>query len=108
MSNWHASASVTQLLKEVNKLWPKRDKTSDGIKGDVAHSKRLSDHNPDPKTGVVRAVDIDKDLSADKNASWKLADQLRQIAAAGDGRIKYIIHMGQITSGTFQIGRAHV
>ena len=101
MSNWHASASVTQLLKEVNKLWPKRDKTSDGIKGDVAHSKRLSDHNPDPKTGVVRAVDIDKDLSADKNASWKLADQLRQIAAAGDGRIKYIIHMGQITSGTF-------
>lgn len=99
--SWHAAAAVTQLLKEVNKLWPRRDKESDGIVGDVAHSKRLSDHNPDPRTGVVRAVDIDKDLTTtDKNASWKLADQLRVIAM-GDPRIKYIIHMGQITSGSF-------
>lgn len=97
---WKPSASVAQLRKEVNKLWPKRDKRSDGIVGDVAHSKRVSDHNPDPITGVVRAIDIDKDLSVDKNASWKLADQLREIAKT-DGRIKYIIHMGQITSGTF-------
>ena len=97
---WKPSASVDQLRKEVNKLWPKRDKRSDGIVGDVAHSKRTSDHNPDPRTGIVRAIDIDKDLTvSDKNASWKLAEQLRKIAM-NDGRIKYIIHMGQICSGT--------
>lgn len=99
--SWKPSASVEQLRKEVNKLWPKRDKSSDGILGDANHQARLSDHNPDPKSGFVRAFDIDKDLTpTDKNASWKLADQLREIAKT-DGRIKYIIHMGQITSGTF-------
>ena len=98
---WKPSASVDQLRKEVNKLWPKRDKRSDGIVGDIAHSNRVSDHNPDPRTGIVRAIDIDKDLTvSDKNASWKLAEQLRKIAM-NDGRIKYIIHMGQICSGTF-------
>lgn len=103
--SWKPSASVAQLLKEVNKLWPKRDKRSDGILGDSDHSNRVSDHNPDPKNGFVRALDIDKDLSvANKNASWELADQLREIAKT-DGRIKYIIHMGQIASGTIPTRR---
>lgn len=89
-------------MAEVNELWPMRDKKSDGIKGDSLHSARDSDHNPD-KNGWVRACDIDKDLDKrDPEASWKLADQLRQIAMT-DKRIKYIIHMGKITSGTYPL-----
>lgn len=94
-------AAGVQLRKEIDRLWKGRDKASDGWIGDKAHAARKSDHNPDTE-GYVYALDIDKDLSsADKRASWRLADQLREIAKT-DGRIKYVVHMGQITSGTYR------
>lgn len=95
----HLCSGGDQLRKEINALWPHRDKASDGWIGDAAHQARPSDHNPDAR-GVVHAIDVDKDLDpADKRASWRLAEQLRQLAIK-DGRIKYIIHMGQITSAS--------
>jgi hypothetical protein len=91
-------AAGTTLRKQIDTKFPRRDKSSDGWIGDAAHQARPSDHNPDFSAGgVVRAIDIDKDLSKDKKASWELADQIR-IAAKTDKRIKYVIHQGQITS----------
>jgi hypothetical protein len=90
-----------RLRREINAAWPNRDKTSDGWIGDTAHAARPSDHNPDPKTGVVRALDIDRDLDLkNKTASWELAERLRIMAATGadKGRISYLIHMGKICS----------
>ena len=46
------------LRKEVDRLWPDRDRESDGWLGDAEHAARRSDHNPD-RLGRVHALDID-------------------------------------------------
>jgi hypothetical protein len=76
-----------------------RDKSSDGWIGDRSHSARRSDHNPDAK-GIVRAIDIDRDLSgkAKPDLMPYLADQIRVCAKRGDKRISYIIFAGRIAS----------
>ena len=106
--SWWLSKAAEQLRKEVNTLWPKRDKKSDGAKGDDAHAARKSDHNPDPNStppGVVRAIDIDEDLNgkdgSDPVIANRLVAQLVRLAPA-DGRIKYIIFEGKIWSATSQ------
>lgn len=98
------AAGVT-LRKQIDTRWPKRDRRSDGWIGDKAHQARRSDHNPDGN-GWVRALDIDADLtvSAGRERAWILADELRQYAASGlpgAGRLRYIVYMGQICSGTY-------
>ena len=82
MKPW-LSKSATVLREQINASFPDRDKNSDGWLGDYRHATRSSDHNPDPKTGAVRAVDIDADL-AGKNVKPSLmpylAEQLRLLA----------------------------
>jgi hypothetical protein len=56
-----------------------------------------SDHNPDEKTGCVRAIDIDAGLSDDKRISAYLADQIR-LYGKNHGRIAYVIHEEKIAS----------
>ncbi len=99
------AAGVT-LRRQINRRWPGRDKRSDGWIGDSSHSSRTSDHNPDwsdeVSPGVVRALDVDEDLLgpewADPECAARLADQLRQ-AGRFDGRLRYVIFEGRITSG---------
>jgi hypothetical protein len=88
-----------QLRLQVDDSYPDRDRTSDGWIGDVRHSARPSDHNPDA-AGIVRAIDIDRDLSgkAKPDLMPDLADQIRLCAKSGDLRIKYIIFDGRIAS----------
>jgi hypothetical protein len=89
-----------QLRREINALWPGRDKTSDGWISSAAHraANPNSDHDPDAQ-GIVRALDIDRDLDLKhKDASWALAEQLRKKALKGEVRIAYIIHRAQICS----------
>lgn len=61
MTSWYEAPSLGRLKQAVDTRWPGRDHSSDGSIGDAAHQARTSDHNPDPKTGVVRARDLDKD-----------------------------------------------
>jgi len=88
-----------QLRLQVDDSYPDRDRTSDGWIGDTRHSARPSDHNPD-STGVVRAIDIDRDLSgkAKPDLMPDLADQIRLCARHGDKRISYVIFNGRIAS----------
>lgn len=88
-----------QLRLQVDDFYPDRDKRSDGWIGDTSHKARPSDHNPDAK-GVVRAIDIDRDLSgkAKPDLMPYLADQIRVCAKRGDKRISYIIFAGRIAS----------
>jgi len=87
-----------QLRLQVDDSYPDRDRTSDGWVGDVRHSARTSDHNPDSK-GIVRAIDIDRDLAGKKKPDLMpdLADQIR-LCAKSDKRISYIIFNGKIAS----------
>ena len=87
-----------QLRLQIDDSYPDRDKTSDGWIGDVRHSARTSDHNPDSK-GLVRAIDIDRDLAGKKKPDLMpdLADQIR-LCAKSDKRISYIIFAGKIAS----------
>ena len=92
------SKAAEQLRSEINVKYPKRDKRSDGWIGDLSHSARKSDHNPD-KNGWVRAIDIDSDLvKGSSKESWLVAENIKMIALKGDKRISYIIHQQRIAS----------
>ena len=88
-----------QLRLQVDDSYPDRDRTSDGWIGDTRHAARPSDHNPDEQ-GIVRAVDIDRDLSgkAKPDLMPDLADQIRLCARAGDKRVAYVIFSNKICS----------
>lgn len=93
MAVYRRAPALDMLVAQVNERWPLRDKASDGWIGDAAHRNRVSDHNPDPRTGIVHAQDIDDDLAPGVN-SWQLANEL---LASGDHRIKYVISHGRIS-----------
>ena len=88
-----------KLRDQINARYPDRDKRSDGWLGDARHQTRLSDHNPD-EHGIVRAIDIDRDLSGTPKPDIMpdLADQIRICAKSGDKRIAYVIFNGRICS----------
>jgi hypothetical protein len=87
-----------QLREQIDDTFPDRDRKSDGWIGDAAHSNRPSDHNPDKANGIVRAIDVDKDLNTRPSTGAYLADQIRLCAKAGDKRISYVIYAGKIAS----------
>jgi len=86
-----------QLREQIDDSFPDRDRKSDGWIGDRAHSNRKSDHNPDPSNGIVRAIDVDKNLDSRAATGVYLADQIR-LCAKKDKRISYIIYAGKISS----------
>lgn len=98
--------ALTRFVGEVNGQFPRRDKASDGWKGDAEHAARKSDHNPDPaRNGVVRAQDIDYDLNGPgvySDEMFAIAEHLRGLGANGDHRLAggewngYVIFFGRI------------
>jgi hypothetical protein len=90
-----------QLREQFDDSFPDRDRRSDGWIGDLRHSARPSDHNPDPKAGmVVRAIDVDADVykSGKPDLMPDIADQIRLAAKHGEKRISYVIFQGRIAS----------
>ena len=95
----HLSKAAHTLREQVNSAYPDRDKTSDGWLGDASHSQRPSDHNPAAPSGVVRAIDLDRDLFTNSKPDRMpyLADQIR-VCAKKDKRISYVIFNSRIAS----------
>jgi len=88
-----------QLREQIDDDYPERDRKSDGWIADARHlAKGTSDHIPDAKSGIVRAIDIDSDLSAHKEEAYALVEKIRKLAKKGDKRIAYIIFDGKIMS----------
>jgi len=95
----HLCKAGQTLRNQINERYSSRLTDSDGWLGDSSHSSRPSDHNPAAPTGVVRAIDIDRDLSGKPKPDVMpyLADQIRECAKK-DKRISYIIFDGKIAS----------
>ena len=88
-----------QLREQIDDDYPERDRKSDGWIADARHfANGNSDHIPDPRTGVVRAIDIDSGLGAHKEEVYALVEKIRKCAKRGDKRIKYIIYDRKIAS----------
>ncbi len=90
---WRLAESLKTLRRQVNALFPNRDKASDGSIGDKAHQASKSEHNPN-EFNVVRAIDIDADLSD----TVKVSALREALLAAKDPRIHYIISDGKMYS----------
>ena len=89
-----------QLRLQIDDAFPSRSRASDGWIADARHVKAgTSDHIPDPDSGIVRAIDITRNLSGTKEPDLMpyLADQIR-LAARSDKRIAYVIFNGKIAS----------
>jgi len=89
-----------QLREQFDDTYPDRDRRSDGWISDLRHSARASQHNPDSKTGIVRAIDVDADVykSGKPDLMPDIADQIRLAAKRGDKRVAYVIFQGRIAS----------
>jgi len=87
-----------QLREQIDDAFPDRSRTApEGWLGDKRHALRVSDHNPQPDSGIVRAYDFNADLGPSKHEIHDLVDQLRLLARS-DKRISYIIFDGKIAS----------
>lgn len=91
--SWHLPPAVSSALKEATRRWPKRSRRMDGTIGDVAHSARTSDHNPDER-GAVLAFDLTHDPASGCDAHALI----RAAVARRDPRVKYAISQGRIWS----------
>lgn len=87
---WRLAPSLVAFVKEADRLYPNRDRSSDGSIGDLAHSARESDHNP--YDGWVHAVDLDDDIAPGVDLSGFAAHLL----ASRDPRVRYVIYEGRI------------
>jgi hypothetical protein len=91
------SKALIQLREQADDAYPSRKRHSDGTIGDAKHSTRKSDHNPDPDSGYVRALDLDVDFDKSANTAAYIADQIRTLAKS-DKRIAYVIFNKKIAS----------
>jgi hypothetical protein len=90
-----------QLREQFDDEFPDRDRRSDGWIADARHvAAGTSDHIPHPQTGIVHAIDVDRDVSgtAKPDLMPDIANQIRLAAKAGDKRIAYVIFEGRIAS----------
>lgn len=78
--------------RELDALFPGRDKGSDGCCGDTAHAARKSDHNPN-SDGYARARDYDEDI-VDGIGDRELEGV--GLVLLGDSRTKYLIYEGRL------------
>lgn len=87
-----------QLREQIDDAFPDRNRNiPEGWLADARHAARVSDHNPQPNTGIVRAYDFNADFGSSKHEIHDLVDQLRLLART-DKRISYIIFDGKIAS----------
>lgn len=106
--SYFLAPALVQLRSECDRMFPNRDRSSDGWIGDASHAARPSDHNPcwscsGRSNGIVRAIDID--ISPDGRADKDLRAMIIK-AAISDPRTYYVISNGIIYSRTYEF-RAH-
>jgi hypothetical protein len=107
MADWILVPCLVALRAEFNRIAPGRDHASDGSIGDTAHSKEVSDHNPDETGSVpihdadhvneVHAIDVDIDLRVAGLTMEKVVQFLLGRCRSGaEKRLRYIIYNRRI------------
>jgi hypothetical protein len=99
--NYKLCKAGETLREQFNQTYPDRDKSSDGWVADARHvAAGTSDHIPSAEDGIVRAVDVDRDVSGKPKPDLMpdIVNQIRLAAKAGDKRISYIIFNNRIAS----------
>lgn len=83
--------ALVALRQDLDRMFPRRDRASDGCCGDAAHRLRKSDHNPDG-SGYAHAHDFDEDTgqAGPMPLLWLKTLLLR------DRRTKYVIYERRI------------
>jgi hypothetical protein len=106
---WVLTEGLANVRSEFNRVFPDRDRKSDGSVGDLAHQGGRSGHNPD-RTGnaeykdgdaldEVRAIDVDKDLRTPGVSMEDVVQHLVTRARAGHYvPFHYIIYRRRIWS----------
>lgn len=101
--------AAATLRAEFDRVAPGRDRASDGWIGDAAHSREVTDHNPDETGSVpihdadsvneVHAIDVDEDLRQPGLTMEKAVQHLLARCRAGaELRLRYIIYNRRIWS----------
>lgn len=107
MAAWVLVPCLVQLRTELNRIAPRRDKTSDGALGDTAHQGRVSDHNDDEVGKVpirdtdskheVHAIDLDVNLREPGLTMEKVVRHvLARCRGGAERRLRYIIYNRRI------------
>jgi hypothetical protein len=87
---WQLAPCLVQIVDQFDKVYPRRDRSSDGSIGDQAHASRSSAHNP--SEGWVHAVDIDEDVEKGRD----LKAFAKRLERSRDNRIRYVIYESRI------------
>jgi hypothetical protein len=111
MAEWILIPCLRALFMEFDRIAPSRDKASDGSIGNDAHSKTVSDHNPDETGSVpihdadhvneVHAIDVDNNLRESDLTMEKVVQFLLGRCRSGaEKRLRYIIYNRRIWSAS--------
>jgi hypothetical protein len=90
---WRLAQSLDVLRSQIDGVAPHRSRASDGTKGDRAHERRASRHNPNDH-GVVCALDVTDD-PAHGCPIHVIADRIR---ANPHPELAYVISNGRVAS----------
>lgn len=105
---WVLATSLAALRRDLDAVFPNRDRSSDGTIGDTAHQGRSSGHNPDDTPGSrpestdadnkpeVRAYDADNDLRDPRGIDFQQVIDAILATSADRDRLAYIIHRRRI------------
>lgn len=111
---WELTAGLSNLRAQANRVFPDRDKASDGTIGDAAHQAGTSGHNPDDSpsnagkaewdddsdsTPEVRAWDMDADLRTPGVTTQEVVDHIRRLPGVSSV-LRYIIFNRKIYSAS--------
>src|SRR5690242_3688533 len=111
MADWILIPCLKALFAEFDRIAPSRDRASDGSIGNDAHSKTVSDHNPDEtgsvpihdadKVNEVHAIDVDNNLRESDLTMEKVVQFLLSRCRSGaEKRLRYIIYNRRIWSAS--------